>query len=323
MELGYKVVLPGFLSVLVCVSIVGIFLTTTSSKVFSPPRPRPRLKHYQPAEQNPGCTERKLAKYKAVDQGVVYNHPSLVQYAKLAMNKEAKAVNLTFMNYMALLSAYKFLQPEKIMIHSYTDITGKYWDLVQKWDTALVVNKVERVEVLGGREVPPKLITHHADFIKVRGLLEFGGTISDFDVIVVNGTRWKELQRRAECVLSQEFKVINAGFNSCIRNSSFVRGWLQGYYRDYRRDWLYNAARLPTKILEDKSSSLCYNMHVVSDIATQPNWSSFRQWLKVDGVKWRGKIAAHYFNTGIKHYNETALQANSSFGELLRHVAQG
>ena len=272
---------------------------------------------------NPGCIKRsRLGEYKPVDTGTVYDHPSLIQYAKLAKSKTVAAVSLTFMEYVALLSAHKFLKPDKILIHTYTNITGKYWDMVQKWDTPVVIRKNERVVKLGKRTMSPDLMTHHADFIKIRGLYELGGTISDFDVIIVNGTKWKEMQKKAECLLSQQEAIVNAGFNSCIMNSSFVRRWLDGYYTDYRRDWLYNASNRPTSILINKKDPVCYNMHLVDNIATHPKWSQWKEWLEADSVKWREKIAAHYFNKELKNYNESAVQANNSFGELLRYVME-
>lgn len=285
------------------------------------PAPTASTATARPSNMNPGCIERKVGKYKPVDVGseVAYHHPSLIQYAKLSKSATTTSVSLTFMEYVALLSAYKFLKPEQIMIHTYTNIIGKYWDIVQKWNTSVVINKVERVVKLGKRTVPSSLITHHADFIKIRGLLEFGGTISDFDVIIVNGTRWKKMQKMAECVLSQQVSIINAGFNSCIVNSSFVRRWLNGYYTDYRTDWLHNASYLPKSILESKKST-CYNMYVVDGIATQPMWSKYQEWLKADGVQWRKKVAAHYFNKDMKAYDESSIHANNSFGELLRYV---
>ena len=201
------------------------------------------------AAVNPGCTTRKIDDYKPVDRIAYYHHPSLIQYAKLSKQDSDAPVSLTFMEYVALLSAHKFLKPDKILIHTYTNITGKYWDMVQKWDTPVVIRKNERVVKVG---ISPDMITHHADFIKIRGLYELGGTISDFDVIIVNGTKWREMQKRAECVLSQELERLNAGFDSCIANSSFVRRWLDGYYTDYSTDWLHNAAFVPKYILEEK-----------------------------------------------------------------------
>lgn len=267
---------------------------------------------------NPGCETKKLHMYKPVDVGITYNHPAIVQYAKLSAT--VRPVSLTYMDYMSMMSAYKFLKPEKMIIHTYTSLTGKYWELMQKWNVEMVVNKVQRVSRLGGR--PVGYISHQADYIKLRGLLEYGGLASDFDVLVVNGTKLKEMQRISECVLSREGQYINAGFTSCIKNSSFVRGWINFYHTDYRPHlWLHNASFKPTDILQDKKSNVCYNVYLVDGIATKPTFSKAgRDWKAKNGVAWREKVAAHYFDKSIRSFTESALNRKDSIGELLRHV---
>ncbi len=146
---------------------------------------------------NPGCFHTKggdiLGKYKSVDTGTVYHNPSIVQYTKLSRGN--RPTMLTFKDYMAILSAYKLIQPERIIIHTYGNIEGKYWDITQKWNKTIVeTSKAQRVSQIGGKSV--SYIQHQADYIKLHGLLKFGGVISDFDVIVVNGTRLKQLHAK-------------------------------------------------------------------------------------------------------------------------------
>ena len=286
--------------------------------------------HARPEQsrKNPGCITRELAKYKPIDTGTVYHHPSLIHYAKLSSSPSPDPVSLTFMEYVALMSAHKFYRPERIMLHTYTDITGKYWDMVQNWTTPIQVNKLERVTHVGGKKL--HYITHQADYVKIRTLWELGGIISDFDVIIINGTRLKEMQRISECVLSMEHHpgwahlqdVMNAGFNSCIKGSAFVKKWLDGYLKDYRPEWLYNAAQRPTGILISKTSEECFNMYVVDRIAADPNWVDFKRWRVPNAVDWRTKVAAHYFNKDLKVLDESAVNADNPMGEMLRHVLQ-
>lgn len=269
--------------------------------------------------ENLGCVSRRLSQYKPVDSGATtYNHPAVIQYAKLS--KGSNPVSLTFMDYMAMMSAYKFLHPDKIVIHTYTDIKGKYFELARKWNTSVQVNKIRQVSRLNGKGV--SYIQHQADFIKVRGLLEFGGVTSDFDVIIVNGTKLKSMQRMSECVLSREGEYVNNGFTSCIKNSTFVRKWLDGYYTDYQpRLWLHNASFKPAGILQSKEPNVCYNMYVVNGIATDPSYKlAGTLWTQRNGVNWRSKVAAHYFSKNIRQFQESALNRQDSIGELLRHV---
>ena len=133
-------------------SLTGLKLFTTSSTdtpttmkppttTMKPPKLPPTMKPAQKAKPppNPGCIAKKIGKYKPVDMDIEYHHPSLIQYAKLSKTAAMTSVSLTFMEYVSLLSAHKFLKPDKILIHTYTNITGKYWDMVQKWDTPVVI----------------------------------------------------------------------------------------------------------------------------------------------------------------------------------------
>ena len=266
---------------------------------------------------NPGCISRKFHTYKPIDTGVVYQHPPVVQYAKLSTTNSP--VSLTFMDYMAMMSAYRLLQPERIMIHTYTNIQGKYWDLAQKWENTIVeMNKVERVRSFGRSSYVQ--ITHQADYTKLQGLLKFGGIVSDFDVIIVNGSKLKHMQRISECVLSGEGNHINAGFSSCVKNSSFIRAWIDTYHKDYRPDWLHNSAFKPKDILE-KNTEVCYNVYLVLDIATKPTYAKAdKEWLAENGVEWEAKVAAHYFSKRIRQFDESVLKQGHSFGKMLRFV---
>lgn len=243
-----------------------------------------------------------------------------MQYAKLS--RDRKPVSLTFLEYMAMMSAYKFLRPKKILVHTYGKIEGVYWDRVLNWEgTSVEVNIVDPITEIGGKRV--KFITHEADYLKVRGLLEHGGVTSDFDVIVVNGTKLKQRQNMAECVLSRENNYINAGFNSCIRNSSFVRRWLHEYDTDYAPwDWLYNASLKPKYILEDGESQTCHNVYVDGTISMQPLWKYAEYyWLRPKAVQWQDKTAAHYFvKSGMVQDDESLLRKNHSLADILRYV---
>ena len=265
---------------------------------------------------NPGCVRRVLSEYKPKRSARVYHHPPLVHYAKFTYGTGT----LSYMEYMAMLSAYKFLKPKRILVHSNTDIKGHYWDLAQRWEgTSVEVNRVPRVRQLGGKHV--HWVQHEADYIKLKQMLEHGGVTSDFDVLVVNGTKLREQQRVSECVLSQEGDIVSNGFNSCIKNSSFIRRILERYQSDYRPHlWLYNCALYPTDILQEKKGS-CYNMYLDDTICIYPNVAQAPQWwLSRNGVNWRKKTAAHYFvKTGYPS-NEKLLDADHSLAELFRYV---
>lgn len=277
----------------------------------------------QSSDLNPGCIHKKFGLYKPIDTGRVYHHPAVIHYAKLS--NEDNPVKLAFLDYMAAMSAYKFLKPERMLFHTYTDIEGKYWHLIKEWKhTSAEVIKVKRVTHIGGKEV--QFIANQADYIKLQGLLKFGGVMSDFDVIVINGTRYKQMQRISECVLSRGGKTgefVNPGFTSCVRNSSFVRKWLEEYHRDYKPElYVYNASLKPLMILEDSASDACYNVHLDGTICLDPNPTQQKErWKKRNGVQWRGKTAAHHFlKSGDQRLLQKRKSTDTSFSDMLRFV---
>ena len=282
---------------------------------------------------NPGCISGKLRDYKPIitKTSALYHHPNIVHYVMLSTTPQYQ---LIFRDYMSMLSAYKFLKPGKIILHTNADVVGAYWKFIQVWsDTVVEIHKIERVPKLAGVKV--RHISHEADYMKVRILQEYGGSIFDFDVIVINGTRWRNNQKISACILSVESNShhVNLGVISCIKASSFVDAWLYKYHTDYRHGWTYNCGTVPTNILEKSDSNgTCYNVYVDKTISQDPNYKEVRRW--VDGnlyVNWKNKTAAHYYyNDLTKHgqlkpddRNELMLMQNSSLGELFRYVFNG
>lgn len=297
----------------------GYTATSNMQAGMSPDRSRSLVVHDDNQPINPGCLFKKFDMYMPIDVGVIYHHPSIVHYAKLST--DASPVSLTFLEHMSVLSAYKFLRPKRIIIHTYGDIVGRYWNRIKKWNrTSIEVNKVERVTHFGDKKV--EFVQNQADYIKLRALLELGGVISDFDVIVINGQRYQTQQRIAECVLSKGGKngqFVNPGFISCVKNSSFVRRWLDGYHKDYKPElYVYNASLKPLHILEDEHSKVCYNVYVDDTICLNPNATKEKlRWMKRNGVYWRSKTAAHHF---LKNGDARLLKKKHSFGEMLQYV---
>jgi hypothetical protein len=270
---------------------------------------------------NPGCIKRSLSAYRPMQTSLIYHHPSIVHYVKLSQND--RDISLTFREYLSMMSVYKLLKPERILVHSNVNINGDRWNQVQKWvGTTVEVNHVKRVTQLNGKHV--RYIEHAADYIKVSQLLEYGGLVMDFDVIIINGTRLKEEQRKSECVLAEEGLNPNAGFMSCIKNSSFVCQWLGGYHIDFRpTDWIYNSAFVPSNILLGKTSSVCYNMYLDDTICVHPFARiAPKYWLSSGGVPhWRQKTAAHYFLNRVSlPSDDQLLTGDTSFSEMLRYI---
>ncbi len=202
------------------------------------------------------------------------------------------------------------------------------------------INKIERVPKLAGVKV--KYIEHEVDYTKLRILQEYGGSIFDFDVIMINGTTWRKEQKIYSCILSVEGNSgqVNIGALSCIRGSLFVDAWLHKYHTDYRHGWTFNSGIVPTKILrKSDNNGTCYNLHVDETISQDPSYNEVRRWVGGNYyVNWKNKTATHYYYNATHYYyndltkhgqlkpdnrDELMLIQNSSTGELFRHISYG
>ena len=286
------------------------------------------VQHDGPAGRNAGCLakERHITLFKPLPPYKSYDHSDIVHYVKLSYG-EGGAISFNFREYLAVLSAYKLYKPKRILVHTNGVLQGQYWDKLQQLDksrTSIESNKVARPTQIGGRGV--MWIQHSADYVKVTKVKEFGGVVSDMDVIIINGTRLRELQSMSECVLSHEgtANIINAGFFSCVKGSPFITKWVNLYDTDYRANlWVHNAAFAPSYALLDKSS--CYN--VVSDgtVCQDPKWGNAQWWLTPGRVDWKSKIASHYWFNKILTYahvpsDESVLTKNIGLAEMFNYV---
>ncbi len=270
---------------------------------------------------NPGCLSQKLEDYKPVFIGKHYFHPAIVHYAKLSKLEEP--VELIFRDFISMMSMYKFIKPGKILIHTYGDIVGKYWSKVKRWKGVSVeVVKHERLNKVGGKAF--QYMAHEADYIRLEALLHYGGIITDFDVIVLNGTRLKEMQLISECIISKEESFLNIGFISCITNSSYIRRWLVSYDYDFKPEsYLYNSGYKPKHLLEEEKGPECCNCLIEDTICFNPSnrKDDKIKWLWKNGVHWRNKTAAHYFQKADFKYDDyRLLNADHSMGEMFRFV---
>ena len=235
------------------------------------------------------------------------------------LSTSGSSPQLSFRQYLSVLSAHKFFKPQKILFHSNVHPSGKFWDLAVQV-AGIEYNHVERVRDLGGKT--PIWVQHEADFTKLSQVLLHGGVALDFDVIFLDGAKLREEQRRGECVISGDNSCtyINIGFFSCIKGARFLWDWREGYLKDYRSNlWLYNCAFYPTDLAKKKN---VYEVVVEPDVAEWPSWSvAGREWLGAGNrVKWRGKAAAHYFCRGEVKDGEEILHMQNSLGEMFRYI---
>ncbi len=255
----------------------------------------------------------------------VYRHPNTVHYMKLSGQNWKN--QLTFREYVSILSVDKFYKPDEIIIHSNNvTIDGSFWErALRTISTPIKIKYTERISAIGHRRQKPRFIAHEADFIKLKIALNEGGIFMDFDAVILNGTKFREMQEKAECVLGandDQCNVLCIGFLSCTPNSTFLQEWLYSSYEmNYKPNvWSYNSGYAPSDML--RNCSHCYNVYVDQYIS---NWQNAKQgkWLIPGGINWTTKAVAHYMNRGfmkpLKPPHEL-LRMNTPFTDMIKYV---
>ncbi len=250
-----------------------------------------------------------------------YRHPEVFNF--VLFSGTASNSVLHFREYLAIYSVHKFYKPDKIIIHCNYEIqSNAYWKALKKLSTPLETKHVERQNQIGKSGTTPGFITHEADYFKVKHGFKEGGIYADFDLVVLNGTRLREMQRRSEVIMGRDDTPCTrtcAGFISCVPGSPLMKKWLDGYENNYKRgSWLYNAGEVPSNLL--RSCTTCYDVIVDMDIS---NWNESPYWGKTGKINWKKKPVAHYMNAAfMKPMKPIAqiLEMSTSFTEMVKYV---
>jgi hypothetical protein len=93
---------------------------------------------------------------------------------------------LHFLHYVSLESCRRVLKPEQIYLHHKHPPSGPWWERIRPHVTGVAVEQVS--EVLDadydlGRVPERYRYAHHADFIRLDALIEYGGVFADIDTI--------------------------------------------------------------------------------------------------------------------------------------------
>ncbi|MEM7021061.1 MAG: beta-1,6-N-acetylglucosaminyltransferase [Pseudomonadota bacterium] len=135
----------------------------------------------------------------------------------------------SFVHWMAIQSAVVLNRPERVYLHCSGEPSGPYWQRIRPVVTLVPTKPVTRVF---GRRL--NKITHQADVLRLRILLEYGGIYLDLDTISV-----QPLSHLLEhpCVLGAELDPDGQDGRLTLGNavilaekeSAFIREWYRHY----------------------------------------------------------------------------------------------
>jgi hypothetical protein len=111
------------------------------------------------------------------------------RYFHFVFGLRAKPQPLHLVHYLCLRSCLEIQKPEKLFFHFYHLPYGRYWELIRD---SLVLNRVEPISTVEKFRYRDTNIgnryryAHHADFIRLDVLNQYGGVYADLDTLFVN-----------------------------------------------------------------------------------------------------------------------------------------
>ena len=114
-----------------------------------------------------------------VPYGSVRTRPRLAHFV-FGLRPQDEPFHLV--HYLAIASCIEVVQPDEVFVHCHEVPYGTYWDLVRPRVTLHRVGPVPEVDAV---EYEPTMrgyrYAHHADFVRLDALLEWGGLYADID----------------------------------------------------------------------------------------------------------------------------------------------
>ncbi|OWA51041.1 hypothetical protein BV898_15543 [Hypsibius exemplaris] len=238
--------------------------------------------------------------------------PLIVHYIFL----QEKPSDISFLDCMGVVSVMKNLQPDFIYFHTnYPDHFPfdnclKYHE---KWTTIKII-PIHRRFMINGKRI--EFIHHEADILRLENLQKYGGLALDFDVIVINGQKLRDLLRDHTCIICDEPKfpeLLNSGFMGCHVGARFPGLMLDVYHTDYRpNSWLFNSGTMAFRVWSAESTAV----HVVPGVCNYPGGPERDSYFDQRGhYNWTTgeKVALHTFIHDRKFGEQDAMTKESSF----------
>ncbi|OWA50754.1 hypothetical protein BV898_15260 [Hypsibius exemplaris] len=297
------------LKILALVCLLAVALTLLPWITFWPPRQRSSFRFWTLPESG-----------GSISTENPQDEPLIVHYVWFHRNQLQPAA-VTFLDCLGVLSVMKNLRPDVIFVH--TDVPD-FWPfdpcnaIISNW-TGLQLVPAHRSFVVGGKRI--HFVEHEADIIKLKLLRQYGGLALDFDVYLINGTKFREVYHAHPCVLSEErHQRLNNGFVACRRGAVYPQMILQeSYVADYQPDqWVYNIG-VRTYQLYHQHEETGYVQEGISD---RPEWDRRLEFLTGPERKheWRDKIAHHSFLHDASYALESIERDDSSMGDMLNWI---
>lgn len=149
--------------------------------------------------------------------------------------------NFSYIHYLAIISAHKQLNPEKIYFHYEYEPAGYWWERAKNF---LKLNKIYGPKQIFGN--PIAKYQHMADVLRLEILKEFGGIYLDIDIISLNSCK-ELLYKKNVMGIEPSVGLCNA-IIFAQKNSEFISKWYETYRSYSQEKWNYFSIQMPMKI---------------------------------------------------------------------------
>ena len=150
-----------------------------------------------------------------------------------------------FCYYLAIYSASKYNNPEKIYFYYHFIPFGKWWDKVLEIPN-LILEKVDIPTHIGNK--PIKFLAHKADKVRMDKLFERGGVYLDIDTISVKSYNHL-LENEVVLGLQKPYVGICNAVMFTKPKTEFFKIWLDNYNNAFKTNgWNESSIDLPYKL---------------------------------------------------------------------------
>lgn len=258
--------------------------------------------------------------------------PRCLHYVWIQNREADQPFDLTVLQYLSILSAIKFLPSDfRIFVHTNGEFAGPLWTDVSDYISVVPASRIFKLN-----DRPIMHIEHEADMVKLDVAYNTGGFFVDFDVYFTGYQQenFLKLLDRYECIFtpftSRSRKFLAIGNFGCKPKSLFIRRILDEYSTNYRGykcyapddpiPFLYNGCLFPY-LLYQKDKEFRKSVRIEAELLNiREKRGDFLN--NLGKVEWKDQFNMHSGYEGREPSLSDVWSWNTSFGDLLRHIAK-
>lgn len=200
--------------------------------------------------------------------------PDTVHFILIA--EPDKEAELEFYQYLAIKAALLRIQPESVMIHSYSlNEKNLWWQFIKHAVTLVIHEPHQTLRTVDGR-VHKLRLPHQTDVLRLQILHQEGGIYLDTDVYALQSFS-PLLQSPKDLLMGHEGGNRSGIGNAVIvarPGSSFIARWLTAYNESFDNRpqmWNYHSVKVPAELAVQHPGDIC---KLSPSTFFWPTWSS-------------------------------------------------